>query len=357
MKLLELAERLDAEIDGEPNIEIRSMNTLMDAAEDQASFLSNPKYRPLLESTRAGAVIIGKNDRPPKTSNLRPSLLITDNPYLSYAQATTILHPPKHPAKGVEQGAFIHPTAKIGKNVAVMAGAYVGEDACVGDGTVLYPGVFIGRNAGVGRDCVLYPNSVVREECILGDRVIVQPNAVIGSDGFGYARNGAKHVKIPQIGNVVVEDDVEIGAGTTVDRAALGETRIGRGTKIDNMVQIGHNVKVGNNCILVAQVGISGSTKLGDSVILAGQAGVAGHLEVGDGAAVGAKAGVLSDLPPGAQVLGAPAYDRGEFFRAQAVIRKLPELNKKLRSLEKKIKALESIGVSIEANSMEDNRK
>lgn len=356
MKLSKLAEQLGAQIVGNPNLEVNSINTLKEAKKNQASFLSNPKYRPLLENTKAGAVIVGENEET-NGAAAGPALLITKNPYLAYARAVELLHPVEHPDRGFEPGSYRRPTAKIGPDVVTMACSHVDEDAEVGARTVLYPGVFVGRGAKIGADCVLYPNAVVREGCVLGDRVILQPNVVVGSDGFGYANDGRKHVKIPQIGIVVIEDDVEVGAGTTIDRAALGETRIGKGTKIDNLVQIGHNVQVGNDCIIVAQVGISGSAKLGNNVVLAGQAGIAGHIEIGDGAAVGAKGGVLSDLPPGAQVLGAPAYDKGEFFRAQAIIRRLPELSKKLRSLEKRLNALEAGGDSIETNILEEKEK
>lgn len=335
MRLSELAEKIGAELRGDPGAEVQRVSTLDRAGPGEVTFLSNPKYRPLLASTRATAVIVG-----PQDAVEGPALLVTENPYLAFARAVALLHPRHRPAAGVEPGAFVHPEARLGEGVAVMAGAYVDAGAEVGDGTVLYPGVYVGRGARVGRDCTLYPNAVVREDCVLGDRVVLQPGAVVGSDGYGYARDGHRHVPIPQVGIVVLEDDVEVGANTAIDRAALGETRIGRGTKIDNLVQIGHNVRVGEDCLIVAQVGVSGSTRIGNRVVLAGQVGVAGHLSVGDGAMVGAQSGIGSDVPPGAVVSGSPAIPHGEWLRAQAVVKRLPEMRRELKALERRLAEL-----------------
>lgn len=336
LTLGDLAERLGAELVGDATVVVHGAAALDAAGPGQLSFLHNPKYRMLLEATRASAVIVGPKDRV-----AGKNLLVAANPYLVFARALTLLHPPEHPRRGVEPGAHVHPTARLGPGVTALGGAAVEEGAEVGDGTVLYPGAYVGRGARVGRDCVLYPNVVVREGCVLGDRVILQPGAVIGSDGFGYARDGARQVKIPQVGVVVLEDDVEVGAGTTIDRAALGETRIGRGTKIDNLVQVGHNVVVGEDCLLVAQSGVAGSTRLGNRVILAAQAGIVGHLCVGDGAIVGGQAGVHSDLPAGTVVSGSPAFDHREWLKAQPVVRRLPELRSRVRELERRLREIE----------------
>ena len=333
----ELARRLGAELVGAADAEVCSVATLDAAGPGDVSFLANPKYRPLLEATRAGAVIVGPRDRVEGRN-----LLVASDPYLAFARAVTLLHPVDHPRRGVEAGAWVHATARLGDEVTALAGATVEEGAAVGDRTVLYPGAYVGRGARVGDDCVLYPNAVVREGCVLGDRVILQPGCVVGSDGFGYARQEGRHLKIPQVGIVVLEDDVEVGAGTTIDRAALGETRIGRGTKIDNLVQIAHNVTVGQDCLLVAQVGVSGSTRVGNRVILAGQVGVVGHISIGDGAVVGAQSGVGADLPAGATVSGSPAFDHRDWLRAQASLRKLPELRHKIQELERRLASLEA---------------
>ena len=256
-----LAERLGATLRGEPGVEIHSVASLETAGPGQVAFLVNPRYRPHLRSTRASAVILA-----PEDAWEGVACLVTPNPYLAFARAVEILHGKDHPRRGVEGGARVHPGARVADGATVMAGACVEEGAGVGAGSVLYPGAYVGPGARVGRDCVLHPNAVVREGCVLGERVILQPGAVVGSDGFGYARDGARAVKIPQVGIAVLEDDVEVGACAAIDRAALGETRVGRGTKIDNLVQVGHNVVVGEDCVLVAQVGVSGSTRPGRGV-------------------------------------------------------------------------------------------
>lgn len=334
--LTELAELLGARLEGDGAMRIDSVSTLDGAGPGQVSFLANPKYRPLLRSTRASAVIVGEGERTPGLN-----LLVARDPYLAFARAVAILHPVVHPRSGVAPGAHVHARARLEEGVTVLAGASVDEGARVGAGTVLYPGVFVGREALIGENCVLHAGAVVREGCILGNRVTLQPGAVVGSDGFGYAREGSRHVKIPQVGIAVLEDDVEVGACTTIDRAALGETRIGRGTKIDNLVQVAHNVEIGEDCLLVAQVGVSGSTRVGNRVVLAGQVGVVGHVTIGEGAMVGAQSGVPSDVPPGAILSGSPAFDHKEWLRAQAALRKLPDLRHKIQELERRVQELE----------------
>ncbi|WP_025324357.1 UDP-3-O-(3-hydroxymyristoyl)glucosamine N-acyltransferase [Deferrisoma camini] len=337
MTLGELAEKLGAELRGDPAVEVTGVATLDRAGPGEVSFLSNPKYRPLLATTRAAAVIVA-----PAEAVEGRAALVTENPYLAFARAVELLHPRPRPEPGVHEGAWIHPDARLEEGVTALPGSRVDAGARVGAGTVLYPGVYVGRGARVGRGCVLHANAVVREECVLGDRVVLQPGAVVGSDGYGYARDGHRHVPIPQVGRVVLEDDVEVGANTTIDRAALGETRIGRGTKIDNLVQIGHNVTVGEDCLIVAQVGVSGSTRIGHRVVLAGQVGVAGHLRVGDGAMVGAQSGIGSDVPAGAVVSGSPAIPHGEWLRAQAVVKRLPDLRREMKAMERRLAELEA---------------
>lgn len=331
-----LAERLGATLRGDPGLEIHSVASLEQAGPGQVSFLANPRYRSQLRSTRAAAVILAPADAVEGVA-----CLVTTNPYLAFARAVAILHPKDHPRRGIEAGARLHPGARVAEGATVLAGACVEDGARVGAGTVLYPGAYVGAGASVGSDCVLHANAVVREGCVLGDRVVLQPGAVIGSDGFGYARDGARTVKVPQVGIAVLEDDVEVGACSTVDRAALGETRIGRGTKIDNLVQVGHNVVVGEHCMLVAQVGVSGSTRLGRGVVLAGQVGVVGHVTIGDGATVGAQSGVASDLPAGSTVSGSPAFEHAEWLRAQTALRRLPALRRAVRDLERRLRELE----------------
>ena len=337
LSLEELVRELGAELAGDSTVSITGAATLEDAGPEHISFLANRKYRGQLDTTRAGAVIVAPADRVE-----RCNCLISPNPYLAFARAVALLHPDRHPDRGVEPGARVAPDAQLGEGVTVLAGAYLDEGVRVGAGTVIYPGVYLGRGVQVGEQCVIHANAVVRESCVLGNRVVLQPGAVIGSDGFGYARDDARQVRFPQVGIVVLEDEVEVGACTTVDRAALGETRIGRGTKIDNQVQIGHNVRVGRDCTLVAKVGISGSCTLGDRVILAGQVGMAGHLNLGDGVMVGAQSGIHGDLPAGAMVTGSPAIPHKEFLKMVGAQRRLPEMRGKLRKLEKRLEELEA---------------
>lgn len=336
MRLGELARRLGAELRGDPEVEIRAVASLDRAGPGDLSFVSNPKYGKLLDTTEASAVIVG-----PGAPRGDRNSLVSGNPYLCYARAVTLLHPEERMSAGISDRAHVHPEARVGEGAAVMAGATVEAGAVVGEGTVLHPGVYVGPGAEVGRDCVLHANAVVRERCVLGDRVILQPGVVVGSDGFGYAREGERYVKIPQVGIAVLEDDVEVGAGTTIDRAALGETRVGRGTKIDNLVMIAHNVQIGESCLLVSQVGISGSTRVGNGVVLAGQVGLVGHITIGDGATVGAQSGVSADVPPGVTISGSPAFDHREWLKAQAVFRRLPELRETVRDLGKRLSRLE----------------
>ncbi len=335
-----LATELGAELSGgDPGAEIGSVATLDEAAPGQLSFLANPKYRPQLATTRATAVLVA-----PGIPVDGPAALVVPDPYLAFARAVALLHPEPRPEPGVAPGAHVHPGARLGDGVAVLPGAVVGAGAEVGPRTVLHPISVVGDGARVGADCVLHPGAVVRERCVLGDRVILQPGAVVGSDGYGYARDGARQFKIPQVGIVVLEDDVEVGANSTIDRAALGETRIGRGTKIDNLVQIAHNVRIGEDCLVVAQVGVSGSSRVGDRVVLAGQAGVVGHIAIGNGCVVGAQSGVGRDLPDGAVVSGSPAFDHKENLRAQAALKRLPQLRQQVKDLERRLARLESRG-------------
>jgi UDP-3-O-[3-hydroxymyristoyl] glucosamine N-acyltransferase len=334
--LAELAGLLNATYEGDPGLRLTGISTLDDAGPADVSFLANPKYREALSHTKAGAVIVAPADRPEGKA-----CIVTPQPYLAFARAVRFFHPPSHPGEGISPGAHVAPSAQIASGVVVMAGAYVEADSVVGEGTVLYPGAYVGRGVKIGRDCVLYSNVTVREECILGDRVILQPGCVVGSDGFGYASGPSGHEKIPQVGIVRIADDVEIGSCSVIDRAALGETRIGRGTKIDNLVQIAHNVVVGEHCFLAAQAGIAGSAQVGNRVILAGQVGVAGHLKIGDGVTIGAQSGVPSDVPPGVVLSGSPVMPHKEWIKSQMVIRRLPQMRHELQRLERRLEKME----------------
>ena len=302
-----------------PDVQIDGVLPLAEAGERHISFLSNPKYAAQVETTQAAAILVA-DDLPGDS----PRWIRVANPY--YAMATTVARffAGRPAPRGISKQAAIAESAKLGSNVAVGAFTFIGDDAVIGDNVVIYPNVTIEANAVIGDDTIIYPQVSIYYGCKIGKRCIIHSGVVIGSDGYGFVTddNGYHH-KIPQVGIVRVEDEVEIGAGTTIDRAALGETVIGEGTKIDNLVQIGHNVKVGKHCFLVSQVGIAGSTELGDHVSVAGQSGFAGHLRIGNGVQVAAKSAVLSDVPDGTKVMGIPAVSFREFARREAGLRRL----------------------------------
>ena len=297
---------------------VKAVAALAEAGREQLTFLSNRKYVPQLERTKAGAVLVpktleGDNDR----------WIRVDDPYFALAQIMTRWFSARPMPTGVSEKAFIAATAKLGRNVAIGPFATIGEGVVVGDNVTVFPGVSIEAGSNIGDDCIIYPNVVIYDGTRVGRRCILHAGVIIGSDGYGFALNKGKHHKIPQIGIVRIEDDVEIGAGTTIDRAALGETVIGEGTKIDNLVQIGHNVKIGKHCLLVSQVGIAGSTELGDYVAVAGQSGFSGHLKIGHRVQVAAKSAVLEDVPDDTKVMGSPAMPFKEFARRQAAVKRL----------------------------------
>jgi UDP-3-O-[3-hydroxymyristoyl] glucosamine N-acyltransferase len=344
--LAELAEKVGGEVHGDGALPLDGVAPLEEAGPSQVSFFSNRKYRKQFEATRAGAVIVEPDEDVPAGR----TVLKVENAYLAFAKISTAFHPPREPMPEVSPVAAIHPSARVDPSAQVMPLASVGPGAVVGPRTILFPGVQLGEDVRVGADCLLYQNVVVRERCVVGDRVILQPGCVVGSDGFGYALDmqgegrGPRHYKIPQVGIVVIEDDVEIGANSCVDRATLGVTRVGRGAKVDNLVQLAHNVEVGPLSILASQVGISGSTKLGMGVVCWGQAGVVGHITIGDRAMVMAQAGVGGDVEPGARVAGSPATPDVQWARNSAVFNRLTEMRRELRELKAKVARLEAGG-------------
>jgi len=340
--LAELAARVGAEVQGDGALRVEGVAPLEDAGPTQLSFFSNKKYRRAFEASRAGAVVV----EPATEVRAGRTVLRAANAYLAFAKASTLFHPPREPMPEVSPGAAVHPTAHVHPSAQVMPLACVGPKAHVGARTIVYPGAHVGEESRVGDDCVVYHNVVIRERCVVGDRVILQPGCVVGSDGFGFAFDpegegkGPRHYKVPQIGNVVIEDDVEVGANTTIDRATLGSTRIGRGAKIDNLVQIAHNVEIGPLSLVVAQVGIAGSTKLGMGCVVAGQAGLVGHLDIGAGVKIGAQAGIMVDVPAGEVVSGTPSLPHGEWLRAMAALPHLADMRKELRELRRQVAKL-----------------
>jgi UDP-3-O-[3-hydroxymyristoyl] glucosamine N-acyltransferase len=337
MQLGDLAAQLGCTLEGDGAIDIIRVAALEDGGPGDLTFLANPKYASALAATRASAVIAA-----PDVTGAPCPVLRSTNPYLTLARAIGLLHPAPRPVAGVHPTALIAPDAVIGADVAIGPYAVVGGHARIGDRSVLHPHVVVGAGADVGADCLLHARVSIRERVRIGARCVIQDGAVIGSDGFGFAhRADGTHEKIPQVATVVIEDDVEIGANTTVDRPAVGETRIRRGTKIDNLVQIAHGVVVGTNALLAAQVGIAGSSTIGNDVMLGGQVGVTGHVTVGDRVKASAKTGVTGHVPADAFITGYPHMDNLEWRKAYAVFRRLPEMRRQLAELERRLAALE----------------
>jgi UDP-3-O-[3-hydroxymyristoyl] glucosamine N-acyltransferase len=337
LKLREIAERIECRLEGDGDIDIRRVAGIEDAANGDLTFFANPRYAAELRKTRASAVIVGENAEAAPCAMLRAR-----HPYLALAHAVELFADPWRPPPGVHELAVVGEGAVVADSASVGPFVAIGGGARIGARTILHPRVTIGRGAHVGDDCVLHAGVSIRERVRLGNRVVVQDGAVIGSDGFGFARRpDGSHHKIPQIGDVVVEDDVEIGANTTIDRPAVGETRIAAGAKLDNLVQIAHGVTIGRNALLAAQVGIAGSTTIEDAVTLAGQVGVAGHLTIGKGAIATAQTGIPNSVDAGAFVSGYPAIPNRDWLKSSAVFRKLPELRKLLAELERRVEELE----------------
>lgn len=340
--LHDLARHLNAcgmpcEVQGDGDKRIVAVNTLGDAGPDELSFLSNAKYVDDLKSTRAGAVIVGKDQEVPNGM----TVLRAADAYAAMAMLVLHIHGwRKHPPSVGQFPAVIHPTAQIGPNANIHHGVTIAENVSIGRNAVIYPGVYIANDCRIGDDCVLYPNVVLYDGCVLGHRVTIHAGSIIGEDGLGYAPVKGKWQKIPQVGTVEIADDVEIGANCTIDRATLGKTVIGGGTKFSNLIAIGHGTKIGADCMFVAQVGIAGSVDVGNHVTMAGKVGVAGHLTIGDNAQIAAMAGVMRDVPPNTRMMGAPAMEMSEAARSMSLVMKLPEMRKQLRKLEQQVEKL-----------------
>ncbi|HHT9155394.1 MAG TPA: UDP-3-O-(3-hydroxymyristoyl)glucosamine N-acyltransferase [Candidatus Tripitaka sp. YC43] len=343
LTLGELARSLGGKVVGNKGISIRGVMTIDEAREGDITFIANEKYSKKLATTRASAVIVSPalSGQPSGGHGSRPALLVTENPYLAFARAVDLFRPEEVHPKGIHPTATISPTARLGQEVSIYPRVFVGERTRLGDRTVLMPNVYVGEDCQLGEDTILYPNVVIYPGTVIGKRVRIHSNTVIGSSGFGFAPEEEGYFPIHQVGNTILEDEVEIGANTTIQRGALGATRIGRGTKIGSQVQIAHNVEIGENTLLIGQVGIAGSAKIGSRVILAGGVGVVGHVTVGDDVKVGARSGVTNDLPSGGTYLGYPAEPIKKMRRTQVAMHRLPAMMELLRSLKRQIAEIE----------------
>ncbi len=338
MKLNEMALALGCSLDGDGDIEISGVAGIDEAQGGHVTFVSNPKYASRARTTSASAVIVENN-----FPRIPPATLRSGNPYLTFARAVELFYQIPVPSRGISSSAQIAASAKIGANASIGPFVVIEDEVEIGDDCILYPFVQIYRGARIGRSFKAYSHVSVREYCQIGDRVILQDGVKIGTDGYGYAKQSdGSYYKIVQSGVVILEDDVEVGANSTIDRGTIGETRIRRGAKIDNLVQVGHASDVGQNSLLCAQVGLAGSSKIGSNVILTGQVGVSGHLTIGDGVIVTAQSGIPGDVESGKIVSGSPAMDNRLWLRATALIKRLPELLKRIEALEKHLSSHQS---------------
>ena len=345
--LSELAGIVNGTLVGDADYSITSLASINNAGPEDLSFLDNRKLTNELESTKAGCVLVDREQEVPETLNI----IRVDQPLVAWAAALELFHPRKRLFEDVSPDAIIGRDVAIGEDVGIGPGAWIGDGAVIGAATEIFPGATIGPGTTIGESCLIYPGAHIYHDCALGNRVIIHSGAVIGADGYGFAQENTDnpaepviHRKVAQVGNVIVEDDVEIGANTTIDRGALDSTLIGKGTKIDNQVVIGHNCQIGEHCLLISQVGIAGSSRLGNYVTLAGQAGVNGHTTIGDGAIVGGGSGVMQDLEGGQVYLGTPARPAGTTKKIYALLQKLPDYARRIRKLEKRLREIEGSG-------------
>jgi UDP-3-O-[3-hydroxymyristoyl] glucosamine N-acyltransferase len=339
MKLKELANILNAELTGCDDMEIHGVAGVHEAGEGQITFIAGKEYLKDLQLTRASAALV-----PLETPDMHLPLLRIKNPRLAFAQALKLFYVRSYQASGISDKAAIGANVTIGADPSIHAFAVLADDVKIGDRVTVYPGVSIGRGSVVDDDSIIYANVSIGENIRIGKRVIINSGAVLGREGFGFVTDGGRHHKIPQVGGVIIEDDVEIGANSTIDRATLGNTVVKQGTKIDNLVHIAHNVTVGEHCILIAQVGISGSCTIGNWVVLGGQVGIADHVTIGDRAMASSQSGIIKDIEPAQVVGGTYAMPQRDWLKVQAVLPKLPELKKLVAELEKLVKELTTKG-------------
>ena len=331
---------LKGEIEGNPNVKVNTIAKIEEGHEGALSFLANPKYEHYIYTTQSSVVLVNKDFIP--SAKINATLIRVTNAYEALAALLSLVEQSKPKKKGIHPTAVIESSANLGTDIFIGAYAYIGENCTVGDGCRIYPHVYVGDNTKIGKNCTINPGVKIYHECIIGNGCTIHAGTVIGSDGFGFApQSESEFMKIPQVGNVIIEDNVEIGANVAIDRATMGSTIIRRGVKIDNLIQIGHNVEIGENTVMAGQTGIAGSTKIGKNCMFAGQVGIAGHLKIADGVKIAAQAGIPGNIKEeNSIVMGSPAFDHRLFLRSSIVFKKLPEFKTKIESLEKEVELL-----------------
>jgi UDP-3-O-[3-hydroxymyristoyl] glucosamine N-acyltransferase len=337
-----LAGFLKGELEGDPETRVNTVAKIEEGYPGALSFLANPKYEHYIYTTASSVVLVNKNFVP--SGEIAATLIRVDNAYEAFASLLRLVDQARPRKKGIHPAAVIESTATIGDDVYIGACAYIGENAVIGDGCSVYPQVYIGDNTKLGPNCTLNPGVKVYHDCVIGQGVIIHAGSVIGGDGFGFApQSENEYMKIPQLGNVVLEDFVEIGSNVTIDRATMGSTIIRRGVKLDNLIQIGHNVEIGENTVMAAQTGIAGSTKIGKNCMFAGQVGITGHVKIANNTKIAAQSGIIADVKDENTVIfGSPAFDHRQFLRSWVFFKKLPEIMEKLDSLKKELDAIKS---------------
>lgn len=333
----QIAGVLEGTVVGDENIEVSNLSKIEEGKKGTLSFLANPKYTKYIYQTEASIVIVDEKFQSEK--KIIPTLIKVKDPYLSFTKLLDLYNEAKGNKSGISSSAFIAKSAKIGQNVYIGEFAVISDHAIIGDGCSIYPQSFVGENVSLGNGCTLYSGARIYHDCIIGNECTFHSGAIIGSDGFGFApQNDADFRKIPQIGNVIIEDRVEVGSNTTIDRATLGSTIIRGGVKLDNLIQVGHNVEIGKNTVIAAQSGISGSCKIGENCMIGGQVGIAGHLKIGNGVMIAAQSGIGSNIPDGKIVQGSPAFEIAPYKRSYVYFRRLPDIIKRLEDLENQVK-------------------
>ncbi len=331
---------LKGEIEGDPEIKVNTVAKIEDGQAGALSFLANPKYEHYIYTTKSSVVLVNKSFIP--SSKISATLIKVENSYEAFASLLTLVEEARPKKKGIHPTAVIEPTAKIGTDVYIGPFVSIGENCTVGDGCSLYPHVALGDNSRVGKNTIIYPGVTIYHECVVGSGCIIHAGTVIGSDGFGFApQDGSEYKKIPQIGNVIIEDNVEIGANVAIDRATMGSTILHNGVKLDNLIQIGHNVEIGENTVMAAESGVAGSAKIGKNCMIGGQVAINGHIQIANGTKIGAQSGILGEIKEENTVLiGTPAIELKQFLRSSVIFKRLPDLKAKIDTLEKELESL-----------------